>query len=205
MAEKKYRSSTGIDEFYYGVLNEEGETVITGTPERIKFLQNITVEMPQESTRAYGDNQTAEIAVSSGNISVTAGFHNVPDADKAVLFGLEKTSTGLYAYGSNDAPPYVGAVFTKTYQDGSKEYVGLPKGMFMRPNIEGTTKEDGVEFSSEEVTAEFMDREVAGFSDEKSVLFGRDEKGSTTQRDAIFMAIFGTTHPDGGTAGGAEG
>ncbi|QXE02770.1 major tail protein [Terribacillus sp. DMT04] len=190
--EKNYRASTGIDEFYYGVLDEITNT--TAAVERVKFLQTITVEMPQEPVRAYGDNITAELAVSSGNTSVTSGFHKVPEQDKKVLFGLEENE-GLIAYGSEDTPPYVAVVFAKTYEDGSKEWVGLPKGMFMRSNITGQTKGEGVEFSSEEVTAEFMDRTVEGFENEKSAIFGRDAKGQTTNRDALFQAIFGQAHP----------
>lgn len=195
MPEKSYRSSTGVDEFYYAVIDETGTAVTLGTPERVKFLQTISIEMPQEAVRAYGDNQTAEIAVSSGNTTITSAFHKLPDEDKAVLFGLEKAAGGLYSYGSNDTPPYVACVFAKTYEDGSKEWVGLTKGIFMRPNMEGKTKEDGVEFSSEEISAEFMDREVAGFAEEKSVIFGRDAKGVTVQRDALFTAVFGKPYP----------
>lgn len=195
MAEKNYRASTGVDEFYYGVLDDVGAEIITGAPERVEFLQNITIEMPQEAVRAYGDNRTAEIAVSSGNISVTGAFHTIPNEDKAILFGLDKAA-GLTAYGSTDTPPYVAAIFSKTFEDGSREWVGLTKGMFMRPSINGTTKADGVEFSSEEMTAEFMDRTVEGFDDEKSVLFGRDLPGATAQRDALFTAVFGANHPD---------
>ena len=160
----------------------------------MEFLQTITIEMPQEPVRAFGDNRTAEIAVSNGNISVTGAFHAVPGEDKAKLFGLE-TVTGLTAYGPTDTPPYVATIFCKTFEDGSREWVGLPKGIFMRPSISGQSKADGVEFSSEEVTAEFMDRDVDGFTGEKSVLFGRDEPGATAQRDALFTAIFGTTYP----------
>ena len=188
MAEKNYKASTGIDEFYYGVLTGD---VIEGEPERVEFLQEITVESPQEPVRAYGDNKTAEIAVSSGNVSVTAAFHKVPKEDLQKLLGLETTDDGLSAYGSDDTPPYVAVVFAKTYEDGSREYVGLPKGIFMRPNVSGTTKSDGVEFSSDEITAEFMERTVAGFDSEKSVVFGHDEKGSKVSRDAVFKAVFG--------------
>ena len=195
MAEKNYRAATGVDEFYYAVLDESGANVIQGEPERVRFLQTITVEMPQEAVRAYGDNTTAEIAVSSGNITVTSSFNKIPQEDKEVLFGLE-SNNGLTAYGSNDTPPYVAVVFAKTHEDGSKEWVGLTKGIFMRPTIEGTTKQDTVEFSSEEITAEFTDREVEGFTEEKSVVFGRDAKGETTQRDALFQTVFGVGHPD---------
>lgn len=201
MAENKnYRASTGVDEFYYAVLNDSD--LVEGDIERVKFLQEITVEMSQEIVRAYGDNKVAELAVSNGDVSVTSAFHKVPEEDKIQLFGLEATQDGLASFGSTDAPPYVAAIFARTYEDGSKEWVGLPKGMFMRPNIGGSTKEDGVDFSNEEITAEFMDREVSGFNDEKSVIFGRDSKNSTAKRDALFLAIFGkgypgTTRPEG--------
>lgn len=196
MAEKNYRASTGVDEFYYAVIeNETDNNVVTGDINRVKFLQNIEIEMPQEATRAYGDNRTAEIAISSGNITVTSAFHKIPAEDKQILFGLE-TVDGVTAFGGNDKPPYVAVVFAKTHEDGSKEWVGLTKGIFMRPNITGQTKEDGVEFSNEEITAEFMDRYVEGFSDAKSVLFAFDEKGETSNRDTLFMKVFGQPHPN---------
>jgi phi13 family phage major tail protein len=94
MAEEKvYRASTGVDEFYYG---EIGEGITAAYIERVKFLQNINIEMPQEVVRAYGDNRTAEMAVSNGDISVTSAFHKIPIEDKQKLLGLE-TVEGLTA------------------------------------------------------------------------------------------------------------
>ncbi|MGM8215176.1 major tail protein [Bacillaceae bacterium W0354] len=194
MTEKKYKASTSVDEFYYALLDESGASIITGNPERVKFLQNINVEMPQEIIRAYGDGTTAEMAVSNGDISVTSQFHRIPIEDKQKLLGWE-TKEGLTAAGGKDNPPYVAVVFAKTYEDGSKEYVGLPKGMFTRPNVSGGTKGQTTEFSSEEIRAQFMDRAVDGFSDEKSVIFAEDNKGETTNRDALFMKVFGVNYP----------
>lgn len=191
---KSYRASTGVDEFYYGVLNDDNTV---DAIHRVKFLQTITVEMPSEIVKAYGDNTTAEMANSNGDISVTSAFHKIPEEDKILIFGLEVSDDGLAAYGSSDNPPYVACVFAKTYQDGSKEFVGLPKGMFLRPNISGTTKGESVEFSSEEITAQFMDRAVDGFEEEKSVIFGADEKSTTVKRDALFRSIFGQSYPAG--------
>ena len=190
--EKNYRAATGVDEFYYAVL---GASDVAGEIERVKFLQNISVEMPQEVVRAYGDNTTAEMATSNGDVSVSSQFHKIPIEDKQTLLGWE-TVDGISATGSQDNPPYVAVVFAKTYEDGSREYVGLPKGMFTRPNVEGQTKEDGVEFSNETIEAQFMDRKVEGFAQEKSVLFAYDEKGITTNRDALFQKIFGKGHPE---------
>lgn len=199
MAEKNYKATTGVDEFYYGVLDESGSAVIVGaSPERVKFLQEITVTAPQEIVKAYGDNKIAEMATSNGVVEVEGAFHKLPSEDRQTILGLETTTEGLYAYGNTDNPPYVAAVFAKTHEDGSKEWVGLPKGKFMKPENTATSKQDSVEFGSDSITAEFMDREVEGFSDEKSVIFGNDDKGSTTQRDALFQAVFGTTYPASG-------
>lgn len=195
MAEKNYRAATGVDEFFYGVLETDGVKIAAAAPERVKYLQEINVDMPQELVKAHGDNKVAEMATSSGDISITSQFHKIPMEDKVALLGWEE-ETGVFAAGSEDNAPYVAVVFAKTYEDGSKQYVGLPKGMFMRPSITGTTKADNVEFSSEEMAAEFMDRKVAGFDKEKSVLFATDEKGLTVNRDALFLKVFGVAHPD---------
>lgn len=196
VTEKSYRASTGVDEFYYAEITKDDATSFAaGEIERVEYLQEITTDMPQEPVRAYGDNKTAELAVSNGNVSVTSRFHTIPVEDKARLFGLEKSTDGLYSYGSDDTPPYVAVIFAKTYEDGSKEWVGLAKGMFMRPGISAKTKEDNVDFSSDEVTAEFMERFVDGFATDKTVLFGRDAKGETASRDALFTKIFGKAYP----------
>ncbi|WP_437830638.1 major tail protein [Niallia taxi] len=197
--EKVYRASTGVDEFYYG---EVGEGTVAEYIERVKFLQSIGVEMPQEIVRARGDNKTAEMAVSSGDIAVTAGFHKIPLQDKQKLLGLEVVD-GLTAMGSEDNPPYVGVIFAKTYEDGSREYVGLPKGLFTRPNIAGSTKGETTEFSTEEIAAQFMDRVVEGFDKEKSVIFAHDPAGQTTNRNELFMKIFGLPYPSTSTPEGA--
>jgi phi13 family phage major tail protein len=195
MAEtKSYKSSTGVDSFYYGIL---GADDIALSVEHVMFLQEIGVEMPQEITKASGDNRTAEMAVSAGDITVTGKFHKLPTEDKQKILGLEVVD-GLTAMGSSDTPPYLAAVFAKTYEDGSREYVGLPKGIFTRPKIEGKSKEEGkVEFSSDEIEGQFMDRKVTGFIEEKSAIFGVDKKGETTNRDAIFMKVFGKAFPTG--------
>ncbi|WP_353423660.1 phage tail protein [Staphylococcus xylosus] len=188
MAEKNYRSFTGLTEFYYKVHGEDVQQVTD--PERVKYLQEISVSKDQEIEKAYGDNQVAEMAVANGTIEVEAGFHKLPLEDRVALFGLEKSEDGLVAVG-NDTPPYVAVMFAKTMEDGSREYVGLPKGLFTFPEVEGSTKEDGVEFSSDSTTAEFMQAPVKGFEEDKAMLMGHDAKGTSIMKDAIWEAVFG--------------
>ena len=188
MAEKNYRSFTGLTEFYYKVHGEDVQKV--ADPERIKNLQEISVSKDQDIEKAYGDNQVAEMAVANGTIEVEAGFHKLPLEDRVALFGLEKSEDGIVSVG-NDTPPYVAVMFAKTMEDGSREYVGLPKGLFTFPELEGNTKEDGVEFGSDSTTAEFMQAPVKGFEEEKAMLLGHDAKGTSVMKDAIWSAIFG--------------
>lgn len=198
MAEKLYHATTGVDEFYYSVLDPSDETVIVKSlPERIKFLQEISVSANQELAKAFGDNSVAEIATSNGEVEVSGKFHKIPKEDLITILGLETTESGLFAYGKDDNPPYVAVVFARTYEDGSKEWVGLPKGKFIRPENSSQTKEDGVEFSSDEIEAQFMDRKVKGFNGEKSTVFAVTKKGETEARDKLFDAIFGRPYPDG--------
>lgn len=200
---KKYRAFTGIKEFYYGVLDETG-TAIEGTaPEAIKFLQNISIETPQEIAKAYGDNEVAAMAMSTSPTTLTTQFHDIPIEDKKALYGLQSLDT-LTAVTSNLRAPYVACAFAKTAEDGGKEWIGFTKGMFMMPNTEGQTKEDSVEFGNTETNGEFMSREVDGLDEKVTYLIGYDAPGETASRDALFTAIFGVAHPDDGT-GGVEG
>jgi phi13 family phage major tail protein len=78
-------------------------------------------------------------------------------------------------------------------EDGSMEWFGLSKGVFTRPNKEGQTKEDGVEFGSDEIEGQFMERAVGGFNEELAVMMAYEPKGSTEGKDAVFQSIFGKT------------
>ena len=52
MTEKKYLSSTGVDEFYYGVLNTGETGIVAAAPERVEFLQDIEVAMSSEIVKS---------------------------------------------------------------------------------------------------------------------------------------------------------
>ena len=114
MAEKNYRSFTGLTEFYYKVHGEDVQSVTD--PERIKYLQEISVSKDQSIEKAYGDNQVAEMAVANGTVEVEAGFHKLPLEDRVALFGLEKSEDGIVSVG-NDTPPYVCLLYTSDAAD----------------------------------------------------------------------------------------
>src|SRR5690625_475472 len=160
MAEKNYRSFTGLKEFYYGTLSDNGASIINeSTPERIEFLQNISVETPQEIVKAYGDNTVAEMAISTDVTTLTTTFHKIPIEDRAKLYGYEEIN-GMYGLSNEPNPPYVACVFSRTSEDGGTEWLGFTKGIFTIATTEGTTKGESVEFTGNETSGEFMPRKV---------------------------------------------
>ncbi|MDG0821333.1 phage tail protein [Staphylococcus equorum] len=193
MMAKKYNSFTGLTGFHYQVHGEEAQKV-----ERIEYLQEVSVSKEQSIEKAYGDNSVAEMAVSNGTIELESTFHHLPLEDRVALFGLTKTEDGLVYVGDN-TPPYVSVIFEKTMESGAVEYVGLPKGLFTFPEVEGQTKEDGVEFSQDASTGEFMPTDIEGVEGKQAMILGRDEKGETAMRDAIWEKLFGKAHPDAET------
>ena len=198
MAEKRYLSFTGLKEFYYGTLDGSDTAITETAPERIKFLKAISVEAAQEISRDYGDNVLAELAVTNGPTTLTTTFKTVPIEDKAKLFGLE-TIAGGYAYTPEMRPPYVACAFARTAEDGGTEWLFFLKGMFRMTGVTGSTKTDGaVEFGTDEVVGEFMPRAIDGLerSTEATRIVVYDAPGETTNRDAMFMKVFGVGHPD---------
>ncbi|MBM6630303.1 phage tail protein [Mammaliicoccus vitulinus] len=194
---KSYKSFTGLSGFKYKV---EGSTV--STVEEIDYIQEVSVSKEQSIEKAYGANKIAEMAVTNGTVELESTFHKLPLEDRTAIFGLTKSDSGVIGVG-NDTPPYVAVMFEKTMEDGSVEYVGLPKGIFTFAEFSGNTKEDSVEFSQDSSTGEFMQAKVEGFEKEQTMLLGHDEAGSTTMRDAIHEAVFGVAHPEAGSGLGA--
>lgn len=191
MAKKQTTSFTGLDNFNYKVLNQEGSTV--HSPERIQGLQEITISKDQEVVKAYGDNRTMETAVSNGDVELESGFHTLALEDRANLFGLEVVD-GIYAVG-NDVPNDVAVLLERTSAEG-REVVGLLNGKFTFAEIEGETTSDDIEFSSQSTTGTFIAVDIEGYEEPKAMLLGFDPKGTNTALYSIWKKVFGEKHPD---------
>lgn len=197
MADKNYKSFTGLKEFYYGVLNSDEDGIEEDEAERIEFLQEINVEIPQEVEKAHGDNKIAEIAIATDSINLTTTFHTIPVEDRAELYGWGGED-GEYHLPADPQPPYVACMFARTSEDGGMEWLGFPKGIFTMPEQGGNTKEDEVEFGSDETEGEFMQRKVDGIDEETPFLVKKDKPGETEMRDKMYEQLFGTEHPEAG-------
>lgn len=191
--EKNYLSFTGLTDFYYGEL--DGNKIKSEEAERIKFLQNISISTDQTIEKAYGDNQVAEMAISTDVTNLTTQFHKLPIEDRVILYGWDEEGD-IYGMSGNPTPPYVACMFSRTSEDGSKEHIGFTKGKFTMADVEGETKGESVEFGNDSTEGEFMSREVEGFDKEMTMLIVADEAGETANRDKLYEKVFGVKHPE---------
>ena len=197
MAEDKrnFLSFTGLTDFYYGVLKDDDSGIDEDEATRINFLQNFSISTPQTIEKAYGDNMTAEMAVSTDATQLTTQFHHLPLEDRTIIYGFEKGDNDIVGLPGSPNPPYVSCMFARTKEDGTKEYIGFPKGKFTIADVEGETKGESVTFGSDSTQGEFMPRKVDGFDKEMAYLIVADKPGETTNRDALYQLIFGVEFP----------
>lgn len=192
----RYNAATGLGKMYYAVLTEQPDgSVQIGNIKDVDYVQEMELEFGEELERAYGSNKVAEIAKSAGETTLSLTFHKLPiDVQKDLLGLIEHDSNAnVYGFGSSTGITYTAVAIPRTMEDGSMEWFGLSKGVFTRPNKEGQTKEDGVEFGSDEIEGQFMERAVGGFNEELAVMMAYEPKGSTEGKDAVFQSIFGKT------------
>ena len=190
----RYNAATGLGKMYYAVLTEQPDgSVQIGDIKDVDYVQEMELEFGEELERAYGSNKVAEIAKSAGETTLSLTFHKLPIDVQKDLLGLVEHSENknVYGFGSSSGITYTAVAIPRTMEDGSMEWFGLSKGVFTRPNKEGQTKEDGVEFGSDEIEGQFMEREVGGFEEELAVMMAYEPKGSTKGKDSVFQSIFG--------------
>lgn len=192
----RYNAATGLGKMYYAVLTEQPDgSVQIGDIKDVDYVQEMGLEFGEELERAYGSNKVAEIAKSAGETTLSLTFHKLPIDVQKDLLGLVEhdTNSNVYGFSNSTGITYTAVAIPRTMEDGSMEWFGLSKGVFTRPNKEGQTKEDGVEFSSEEIEGQFMERAVGGFNEELAVMMAYEPKGSTEGKDAVFQSIFSKT------------
>lgn len=102
-------------------------------------------------------------------------FHSLPAELQAELVGEEKRENGLTYENSRQKSPYVGLIAEFTREDGNSFFVGLPKAMVNPASLEGSTKQDSVEFSTLAFEGEAMER-----------IFDGERKISKLQSDIDF-------------------
>lgn len=186
---KNYSATVNIKGFYYAVQKEDSKDGVKyEEPVHVPFAQSVDIETEQSIEKAYGDGEVAEMAVATGVTTVTMGWHNIPLEVRQELLGLEEED-GMIIQKSQVTPPDVAMILEQEKQDGSKELVGLTKGKFMLPNIEGETKEDSVEFGNHEIEGEFASRHYDKIAQVMQFI-DADEDDAEKKEDKFMNKVF---------------
>lgn len=197
---ENYSGRVGVHGFHFAILEDDSQPAATySSVQSILYTQSIGVTPSQEFVKAYGDNKVADVATSNGTTEVTMGFHEIPIEIRAKLLGYEEDADGLIIRRGNINPPYVGIVFFQDKADGTVELVGLAKGKFMLPATEGSTKQDSVEFASQEISGEFNPR----IADDVSEVKFQCPKDDTESINKVFQKIFAQDMPTTDDTSGA--
>lgn len=184
---KSYKAKVGISGFYYAKLIEDSKDGASyGEPVHVPFAQSVGIETEQEIVKSYGDNTVAEMAVSTGITTLSMGFHTLPLEVRQDLLGLE-IEDGLTIQKSNVTPPQVAIILQQDKANGDAELVGLTKGMFTLPSVEGATKEDSIEFQNDEIEGEFSARLYDDITQVLAEIKAGDSEGI---RDKFMAKVF---------------
>src|SRR5699024_7851025 len=199
---KNYSATVNIKGFKYAIQKEDNQDGVSyEDPVSVPFAQSVDIETEQSLEKAYGDGRVAEMAVATGTTTITMGWHNIPLEVRQELLGLEEDDDGLIIQRSQVTPPDVAIILEQEKNDGSVELVGLTKGKFMLPAIEGETKEDSVEFGNHEIEGEFAARHYDDVAQIMVFIDDEDSEGKETKfKDKVFL----DSEKDGGNSGGGD-
>lgn|SRR5699024_2528769 len=193
---KNYSAVVNISGFYYAILKEDSKEGVTyGEKVHVPFSQSVSIETEQSIEKSYGDGVVAELAVSTGTTALSMGWHTIPLEVRQELLGLEQDEDGLTIQKGQVTPPDVGIILTQEKNDGSKELVGLTKGKFMLPSVEGATKEDSVEFQNHEIEGEFSSRHYDNITQVLAHIDADDDAG---KEDKFMNKVFLNSGDDEG-------
>src|SRR5699024_1702843 len=185
---KNYSATVNISGFYYAKMKQDSkEGVSYDEPVHVPFAQSVSIETEQSIEKSYGDGVVAEMVVSTGVTTVSMGWHNIPLEVRQDLLGLE-TEDGLTIQKGQVTPPDVAITLIQEKNDGSKEMVGLTKGKFMLPSVEGASKEESVEFQNHEIEGEFSSRHYDDIAQILAHIEADDEKDTEKKfKDKVFL------------------
>src|SRR5699024_2359035 len=123
-------------------------------------------------------------------------FHTIPIEDRATIYGWGGDEEEGYYLPESPNPPYVACMFSRTSEDGGSEWLGFPKGKFMMPSMDGSTKQDSVEFSSDETEGEAVASGIDAAGKTTPVTIKKGTPGETKNRDTASEQRLGVPQPD---------
>lgn len=157
-------ATIGVRDLYFAKLTKDDETGVEyESPERIKGLMNITLDPQISEGKLYGDDQLTASHSQISSVNVEFGINDLPDKQKAELFGLAMNTDGVIEEGNDNSIPYIALGFKSKKSEGNKfRYFWLYKGKlsYSQEQFEGT--KDSIEYQTPTIKGAFQCREFDG-------------------------------------------
>lgn len=163
------RTIIGVDNLHYSVLKSDTPEELT-YGEMVKFPNTIeiSVTVNSETNTLYADNKPAIIYSNIGNVEVSIDKTTIPNSTLGELLGSPMDGGVRHITSTGDSP-YVGIAWRQVFSDGKYAYLKLFKGKFSEPDRAARTKEESVDFQTQQITAQFAatNHEIEGKDGDK--------------------------------------
>jgi phi13 family phage major tail protein len=153
----------GLDMFHYAPIQSDDANGTTyGTSVHVPNITTANINFNSSIETFFADDGPREVYSQIGQVEVTINVADLSPQVYAFLIGANYQN-GFVDYTTNATAPDVAIGFRAQKSNGEYRYIWLMKGKFAVPNADHQTKQDGVEFQTQEITF----RGVARLSDDK--------------------------------------
>jgi phage major tail protein, phi13 family len=148
----------GVEELFFAVIEDETQSLTEyDTPERLGYVQELTITPNSEAVNQYGDNRIIESYTSISAIEVNATLTGISPEVEATILGYTHAN-GVTIKHEKDQAPFVALMYKRLMANGKYRYKVLYKGKFSLPEESNQTKEESVTFQSTSLVATFVPR-----------------------------------------------
>lgn len=142
----------GLDMFHYAILksDEKGKTEYE-EPVHIPNVVEAGFNPNSSNEVFFGDNGPAASYSQIGAPEVAINIGDLPPKDYAAVMGT-KYNKGQIRYSDDANPPEVAIGYRRLKTNGEYRFLWFYKGKFSLPEENGQTKNDSVEFQTQEIT-----------------------------------------------------
>lgn len=141
----------GISDVYIAEVTTDGETYVTGTPERLMYVARVGKEVSSDSAALYYDNMAMAVVNAEGNDEITLEGSALELETLAKITGkMYDAETGMFI-DSEREPKYFALGYKEKMLDGTCRYNWRFKGLFSIPATESNTENDGTDSNGQTV------------------------------------------------------
>ena len=142
----------GVSDLYIAEVTADGESYVTGTPERLAYVASVSKEVSSDSASVYYDNKAMIVINSEGSDEISIEGSVIELETLAKITGkIYDADLDMYI-DSERTQKYFALGYKEKMVDGTFRYVWRLKGTFAIPAEETSTEDDGTDSNGQTIT-----------------------------------------------------